>query len=149
MKVIVYTRDNKLCVCYPTAIDLSKKQLDELIKKDIPENAKNITIMDSKDLPKDRYFRNAWEFNNGKAAVNKEKAIDIHINKLRAKRNEKLKQLDIKTMKALQASNPTKLTEINLLAQDLREMPKVAKEELTKLKSLEDIKNYIPECLEK
>ena len=57
MKKIIFPNENGIAVMTPTG-DLS---LEETALKDIPTGVK-YKIIDSADLPADREFRNAWEF---------------------------------------------------------------------------------------
>ena len=51
------------------------------------------------DLPNDRTFREAWEYNNNSVNINMPKARNIHLNNLRIERDKKLVELDIETLK--------------------------------------------------
>ena len=57
MKIIIYPEGSGISVIRPTG-DLS---LEETALKDVPSGVK-YKIIDSTDLPPDRDFRNAWEY---------------------------------------------------------------------------------------
>ncbi|BAQ90666.1 hypothetical protein [uncultured Mediterranean phage uvMED] len=57
MKKIIYPNETGIAVITPTG-DLS---LEETALKDVPSGVK-YKIIDASDLPKDRDFRGAWEF---------------------------------------------------------------------------------------
>ena len=57
MKKIIYPNETGIAVIIPTG-ELS---LEETALKDVPSGVK-YKIIDSTDLPTDRDFRNAWEF---------------------------------------------------------------------------------------
>ena len=57
MKKIIYPNENGIAVIHPTG-DLS---LEETALKDVPTGVK-YKIIDDTDLPSDRDFRNAWEY---------------------------------------------------------------------------------------
>ena len=57
MKIIIYPEGSGISVIRPTG-DLS---LEETALKDVPSGVK-YKIIDSTDLPQERDFRNAWEF---------------------------------------------------------------------------------------
>lgn len=57
MKKIIYPNETGIAVITPTG-DLS---LEETALKDVPSGVK-YKIIDVSDLPKDRDFRGAWEF---------------------------------------------------------------------------------------
>ena len=57
MKKIIYPQETGIAVITPTG-DLS---VEETALKDVPSGVK-YKIIDSTDLPQERDFRNAWEF---------------------------------------------------------------------------------------
>lgn len=57
MKKIIYPQDSGIAVVTPTG-DLS---VEETAIKDVPTGVK-YKIIDASDLPQERDFRNAWEF---------------------------------------------------------------------------------------
>jgi len=57
MKKIIYPQETGIAVIHPTG-ELS---LEETALKDVPTGVK-YKIIDHTDLPADRDFRNAWEF---------------------------------------------------------------------------------------
>tara|TARA_R100000388_G_C7220394_1_gene148611 strand:+ start:762 stop:974 length:213 start_codon:yes stop_codon:yes gene_type:complete len=61
MKVILFPEGSNICEIYITG-DLS---LEETAKKDVPAGTK-YKIVDEKDLPEDRTFRDAWEYDFSK-----------------------------------------------------------------------------------
>ena len=56
-KIIIYPQENGIAVIYSTG-ELS---LEETAKKDVPSDVK-YKIINVTDLPADRDFRNAWEY---------------------------------------------------------------------------------------
>ena len=57
MKIIIYPEGSGISVIRPTG-ELSE---EETALKDVPSSVK-YKILDESDLPSDRDFRNAWEF---------------------------------------------------------------------------------------
>tara|TARA_R100001463_G_scaffold5481_2_gene18667 strand:+ start:86 stop:295 length:210 start_codon:yes stop_codon:yes gene_type:complete len=57
MKKIIYSNNNSIAVIHPTG-ELS---LEKTAKKCVPSGVK-YKIIDASDLPEDRDFRNAWEY---------------------------------------------------------------------------------------
>ena len=57
MKKIIYAQENGIAVITPSG-DLS---VEETALKDVPSGVK-YKIIDVSDLPEDRTFRNAWEY---------------------------------------------------------------------------------------
>ena len=88
------------------------------------------------DVPSDRYFRNAWNLNSGRLDVNRAKAEGIHLDKLREKRDAKLKELDIESMRNI--SDAVKLAEIEERKQVLRDIPQTT--DLTVAVDFEELK---------
>jgi hypothetical protein len=88
--------------------------------KDVPAGVE-YKIVESVDIDND-YF-NAYEFDAETGAkVNIEKAKAIHLDKFRAARAPKLAKLDIDFMKAVEANDEEKKTEIIAAKQALRDV---------------------------
>ena len=88
--------------------------------KDVPEGTE-YKIVESVDIDND-YF-NAYEFDAELGAkVNIEKAKAIHLDKFRSARSPKLAKLDIDFMKAVEANDEAKKTEIIAAKQALRDV---------------------------
>lgn len=59
---IIYPNDEGgVAVLIPTAEYLVNHTIEELAAKDVPEG-KPYKIVDVSDIPEDRTFRNAWEY---------------------------------------------------------------------------------------
>lgn len=144
-RIIYKDKDGNMCVVSHLDKSLTTQQI---IEKDILPYCLSGEYyeIDFNVLPKDRYFRNAWDHDSkGQVNIHRGKAEGIHMDNLRMKRNTKLDKLDKEFMKALERNDNTKKNEIASLKQQLRDMP--ITEDLTKLSSLEDLKNYIPDYL--
>jgi len=88
--------------------------------KDVPEGVE-YKIVNSVDI--DNEYFNAYEFDaESGAKVNIEKAKEIHLDKFRAARAPKLAKLDIDFMKAVEANDEVKKTEIIAAKQALRDV---------------------------
>ena len=62
MQRIIYKTDNNgVAVITPTAEWLESHTIEELAEKDVPAGAE-FKIVDVKDIPSDRTFRDAWEY---------------------------------------------------------------------------------------
>lgn len=81
-------------------------------------------ITDS-DIPKDRSFRNAWEFKDGKVQENHGKSVEIHKDKLRKLRKPLLEELDIQYMQALEKGKSAEVSRIVRKKQALRDVTDV------------------------
>jgi hypothetical protein len=107
----------------------------------IPELTPYIIIDDS-SLPKDRYFRDAWELIDLQISVNIAKANDIHKDRLRELRSPKLLALDVEYIKALELGDTVKQQEISAIKQELRDVTN-----FPLIEDLEQLKAYIPSVL--
>lgn len=58
-KVIIYKTDNGVAIMYP-ALDCGLS-IEQIADKDVPAGAP-YKIIDASELPSDRTFRNAWEY---------------------------------------------------------------------------------------
>ena len=97
MKRIIYTRpDGGVSVVIPTG----EIPFEDVLKKDVPPNATNVSIVDASKIPSDRYFRNAWVCPNGKIEHDMTKCREIHKDRLRALRAPKLEDLDVEYQRA-------------------------------------------------
>ena len=62
MKRIIYpTDDGGVAVIVPSAEYLADHTIEELAAKDVPDG-KPYQIVEDSDIPSDRTFRNAWEY---------------------------------------------------------------------------------------
>jgi hypothetical protein len=157
MKKLVYTNAQEgVSIVYPVPKSNVEQILGPLTDEDyekhvysvsIPKDAKNPRALDDNEIPKDRYFRDAWIDNNGKLDIHLLKARDVHINKLRELRNEKLKASDAILLKALETQDRHQIKSISLLRQSLRDMPQTIN--LDSITDLEKLKNYVPEIIKK
>ena len=81
-------------------------------KKFLPRDAEEITVIDSEDLPKDKYFREAWTLdkNAGKVVIDKEKAVIIKASNLLSELglHEKKKKLETEKLQAKALKNSHK-----------------------------------------
>jgi hypothetical protein len=61
-KRIIYPNDNGgVSIIVPAPEYLEDHTIEELAKKDVPQG-KPYQIVDVSDIPEDRTFRNAWEY---------------------------------------------------------------------------------------
>jgi hypothetical protein len=117
MPFIIYPQaDNKLAVIIPAG------DYQDAIK-DVPEGVEYAVVDDLGDLDND-YF-NAFEYDNLGIACNIDKAKAIHLDKFRAARKPLLESLDVKYMKALEANDSVKASEIAAKKQALRDITQI------------------------
>jgi len=83
--------------------------------KEMPDNS----------IPEDRTFRDAWDDTTPELTIDIDmgKAREIHLNRIRIKRNAKLSQLDIEAMKAQDIGDAEALEQIRAQKQELRDLP--------------------------
>ena len=126
MKIIVYRQGTGIAVITPTNDKVIKNKdgsvtniigLD-LAMKDIPEGAEYKIIEDS-ELPKDRIFRNAWNYDL-KEDIPKSK--EIWKEKLRADRKPILEKLDVDFMRAMEENDEVLMLDITKAKQVLRDV---------------------------
>ena len=119
--IIHPNKEGGIAVMHPaTECGLS---IEEIAAKDVPQGLPHV-IVSSSDLP-DRYFRRAWTYDftsESTITIDIEKAKDIQRNKWRAARAPKLAALDLKFMRALEAGDLERQTEIVAEKQALRDV---------------------------
>ena len=60
-RIIYPTEDGGVAILIPTPEYLAEHTIEELAEKDVPAG-KPYKIVDVTDIPEDRTFRNAWEY---------------------------------------------------------------------------------------
>lgn len=151
-KVIVWTRpDGGLSICSPCIskddmLGMSEAEaILRALEKDVPLDAINVQIMERSKLPSDLYFRNAWELNVDKIEISKQKALDIHVNRIRYARGKELEKLDKAWMRASGQKNTQEADAIEAKRQYLRDLPQTLN--LNDFNSVEEIKAFWPQDL--
>jgi hypothetical protein len=79
------------------------------------------TYLTDLSIPEDYTYRDAWTLQEYKIVVDKKKAMQIHLDRLRIIRNKKLEELDRDQLRYL--SDSVKLAEIEAKKQVLRDLP--------------------------
>ena len=89
-------------------------------------------------IPKDRIFRDAWQFNGNAVEVDMVKARDVHRANLRREREPLLQALDVEFMLALERGEDTSaIAAKKQKLRDVTEDPKIeAADTPTKMKNL-------------
>ena len=134
MKRIIYQRENGgISIVVPTG----EIPLNDVIKKDLPPGVK-YQIVDTADIPSDRYFRNAWDLDEtGRIVTNIDKAREIHKDRLRVQRKPLLEVLDVEYLQAMETKKDT--AEIVAKKQRLRDITK----EVDKRNTPEEIRSVV------
>jgi hypothetical protein len=78
---------------------------------------------DESELPKDLYFRDAWELVGGKVLVNMPRARSIHLDRIREARDAALLGLDVKFLRAVESHDTVAQDELRTLRIELRDIP--------------------------
>lgn len=115
-KVIIYEEDSNIKIVHVAEnINIEKYATNFL----------NSIILPFTVIPTNRFYRNAWSFNDTKTAVivNMPKARTIHRDLIRAERNKHLIPLDVAYMRALERADTTAAQEIAAQKQKLRDIP--------------------------
>jgi hypothetical protein len=134
MKVLLIQEGSSVVVRVPTP----GANIEQLAKA-IP----NSRVVDQALLPTDREFRKAWTIFG---TIDLEKAKDVWRDKIRVARDKKIKELDIKWMKAMEKGELTIAASIAADKQILRDLP--AREEISRATTLEELKSFWPSILE-
>lgn len=116
MKYIIYPLDNNTIGVLEPSPEIS---IEEAIEKGVPTGKPNSIIEDNEI---DLQFVGLYEYKDGKANLNIEKAKAIHLDKFRSARSPKLQKLDIDFMKAVEANDEVKKAEIIAAKQALRDV---------------------------
>jgi len=136
-KVIAFQKPNKTTLTLRVPVARSVEEELELVKQ-IDPKAK---IIDRKDVPTTRIFRNAWKTYYSQVTVDLEKAKVMHLDRLREKRNKKLEELDKEQLQNL--SNPAELNRLEAEKQSFRDLP--ATVDLTNFDPDDPVKDWPPE----
>lgn len=98
---------------------------DSRIAKKVRNPVDFVAIVESRDIPTDRYFRDAWRFDpaKGKFEFDLPTCRERHMNKLRRERDLKLAESDPHYLKALESGDATAIANIKARRTELRDMP--------------------------
>lgn len=100
-----------------------KATIEEIAARDVPDGME-WHIVDRESLPQDRYFRSAWQHENGQPFIDMDKARDIQKDKLRLMRADNFSALDVQQKRALVSGDTAKVQEIEIKLQALRDVTK-------------------------
>jgi hypothetical protein len=115
-KVIIYEEDMNLRIVYV---------VENIDIKTYSNNFKNSVILPISAIPTNRFYRNAWAFNDTKTAViiDMPKARDIHRTILRQERAPRIAALDVAYIRAQEQKDTATTKEIIAQKQKLRDIP--------------------------
>ena len=137
-EVILYEHEGGIAVSVPAP----NVDIQTVIARDIPQDC-DYNIVDSAKLPNDRTFRGAWTMD---CTVDMDKAKDIWIDQIRIVRNERLKELDIEWMKAMENGENKEASNIAAVKQALRDVTE--RKDIHNCKTVASLKKYWPQVLE-
>ena len=97
-------------------------------------------------IPTDRTFRDAWDDTTTELSIDIDmaKAREIHLNRIRIKRNAELSKLDIQAIKAQDIGDAEALTQIRVKKQELRDLPTTLATTLENATSVDALKAIQP-----
>ena len=137
-EVILYEHEGGVAIAIP-APDVDIKTV---VARDIPQSC-DYKIVDSAKLPNDRTFRGAWRID---CTVDLDKAKEIWLDKIRIVRNERLKELDIEWMRAMENGEHKEASNIAAVKQSLRDVTE--RKDIHTCKTADSLKKYWPQVLE-
>lgn len=121
MQIVVYSQENGVAaVLVPNP--KSRFTLDEIVAKDVPPGA-DYELLNVSDLPADKTFRAAWRKGPGRVDVDMPSAREIHMDRIREARNEKLQALDRTYLIADEAGDLPGKAAVAAQKQALRDLP--------------------------
>ena len=97
-------------------------------------------------IPTDRAFRDAWADTTPELTIDVDmaKARDIHLGRIRIKRNAELSKLDIQATKAQDIGDAETLAQIRARKQELRDLPATLAPALASTVSVDALKAIQP-----
>jgi hypothetical protein len=107
------------------------------------DGAIRVADIPTNEIPSDREFRDAWIW-NGQIEHDLVKAGQIHLDRIRVKRDAALERLDVEFIKALELGDEAKITEIKVMKQALRDLPQEILPDIQACKSIDEIKAIQP-----
>lgn len=100
----------------------------------------SIRKLNKEEVPNDRTFRDSWQDEGNNISHNMNKAKEIHLKRLRERRNYLLSEKDKEWMKAVGQENKTEADKIEAERQALRDFPEILKPDLDAAKTIEELK---------
>lgn len=114
--VIIFKDKNGIGVVIPVGAN----KIEQLINA-VPSGAEYI-VAKRRSLPKDRYFRDAWDIVDGKLVVDIDAAKEIQRDHWRKLREPIIKRLDLQFMKALESGDEKLISEVTAKKNALRDV---------------------------
>lgn len=128
------------------AVELQAAFIDRTCTKRLPPDARKVTIIEVKDIPVDRTFRNALQITRaGSLAHDMTRCRDIWRDRMREKRGPKLAELDVQYMRALEDGDAETCKHIKRQKDELRDITKL--DEIEKAPDPTELKKVWRACL--
>ena len=151
MRNIIYTRkDGVLLVVRPVintfgeVEGFTEEQAEQRAWSKLPVDAINPRFADNSEIPTERNFRDAWVDNAIEISIDMTKARDIHLERIRVKRNAELSKLDIQAIKAQDTDDLETLAQIRARKQELRDLPETLASALFSASSVDELEAIKP-----
>jgi len=102
--------------------------------------------MPDEAIPTDRSYRGAWTDTTPELTIDIDivKAREIHLQRIRIKRNDELSKLDVEVMKAQDIGDTEKLAQIRQRKQELRDLPTTLRPTLDAANTVDELKAIQP-----
>ena len=144
MKIVITTTDGIQIMSLVQDSDLS-----EALRKwgDLyPNKYISHREMPEEAIPLDRTFRDAWADTTPELTIDIDmaKARNIHLERIRLKRNAELSKLDIQATKAQDIGDAETLAQIRLRKQELRDLPSTLASTIASAVSVDALKAIQP-----
>jgi hypothetical protein len=120
-RIICTNPDGSVAIIIPAKN--TKLSIEEIARKDAPAGSSTL-IVEKEEIPSDRSYRNAWNFDGVSKKIGHDmaKAKEIHKEKLRALRAPKLAALDVEYQKADEENKPQLKAQIAAKKKKLRDV---------------------------
>lgn len=117
-------KDKTMTIVHP--VDSTTEQcLERVLKEEGKDGVEYYAVVPQHLIPQNREWRESWVYDKKRKKIveDMEKCQEIHLQRLREWRNNKLKELDYDSMRAIEDDDRKKLSEIKRKKQDLRDLP--------------------------
>lgn len=128
-------------------IEPQHEWLERCRAQSMPADAADVYIMNARDVPEDRTFRNALRCKGIGFVHDMPECREIHRTKMRAARKPILEKMDIDQMRALVAGDAATVAQLEKEKQELRDVTKM--EAIEDARTPEDLKKVWKACLDK
>ncbi len=107
----------------PPELEPEHLWLQRIAAQAIPDGVSDVHVIEVKDLPRDRTYRDAWQHVAGKVSVHMGRARDVHRNLIREARKPLFAELDVAHLRAIESNDNELLATVAQAKQMLRDAP--------------------------